>query len=244
MPRLNAGKDLSKWPRPTLKEVDDLCRDISSEKGWMGKRNSAGISLLALFGKREGEVVALRSRDVDFDYDAEQLRVRFYVLKQHKIPYKNCNCGSKNRAKWGYCKTCGSPLANLPTIVPPQDREQREKIRPLKYPLVKYIESWWKDIPGNDDWILPVNGQFNFLGPSEFPDYSKHISGDGLYQILKREAEQWWPHLFRHVLATRFAEAERSEFDLMEWFDWTSYETARRYVRLGAGKRIIEMGKI
>ncbi len=244
MPRLNAGNDPANWPRPTLQEVDALCQSISSQKGWMGKRDSSAISMAALFGKREGEITMLRARDLDFDLDAEQFRVRFYIEKDHKSPYKICGCGSKNRASWNYCKNCGSPLATLSRIVPSRNYEQAQKIRPLKYPLVRYVEEWWNVISDKELFLFPVNGQFNFLGPSEEPDFSRNLSGDGLYQIVKRNAETWWPHLFRHVLATRFAEAGRGEIDLMDWFDWRRYETARRYIKLGAGRRIVEMGKI
>ena len=244
MPRLNLGKEPENWPKPTLKEVDALCQGVSKEKGWMGKRNSAGISLVALFGKREGEVVALRAKDLDLDYDAEQLRVRFHVLKEHKPSFKICTCGSKNRSTWQFCKSCGLPLAKLPRIAPPQHTEQSMKVRPLKYPLVNYISDWLKLVPDTESWVLPKNDQYNFNGPSIAPDFLHHISGSALYQIIHRECETWWPHLFRHTLATRFSEAGRSEFDLMDWFDWSRAETAHRYVKLGAGKRIVEMGKI
>ena len=63
------------------------------------------------------------------------------------------------------------------------------------------------------------------------------------YERIFQARQHVWTHLFRHLLATKFSEEGHDEFDLMDWFDWSRYETAKRYVKLGAGKRIKRMGE-
>ncbi len=41
--------------------------------------------------------------------------------------------------------------------------------------------------------------------------------------------------MFTHLLATKSEEAN-DEFDLMYWFDWSRYETVKRYVKLGEAR--------
>jgi len=42
---------------------------------------------------------------------------------------------------------------------------------------------------------------------------------------------------------TKSSEEWYDEFDLIDWFDWSRYETAKRYGRLGGGKRFKRMGE-
>jgi len=48
-----------------------------------------------------------------------------------------------------------------------------------------------------------------------------------------------WPHLFRHTLASRLVMHGVGEFQLMEWFDWSRFETAHNYVRR-AGSKLLD----
>lgn len=55
------------------------------------------------------------------------------------------------------------------------------------------------------------------------------------YERIFQVGEHVWAHLFTHLLATKSEEAN-DEFDLMYWFDWSRYETVKRYVKLGEAR--------
>jgi hypothetical protein len=228
---------------------------MALERTWMADRDAAVIGMVASFGKRAGENVTLTKRDLW--QDQGRVFVRFTVTKVAKPVRKRCSCGIVNKASWSYCRGCGASLATA-EIVPSQKVNRiRVKSRVETYPMLSFILKWWQQIPdvpayigleAQPMWAFPPARYQGFLAASSPPDWSRHLDRRGPGNILSHYekkyglAVHWWPHLFRHVLSVKFAEAGNDEFDLMDWFDWERYETAKRYTKLGGGRRIKRMG--
>lgn len=248
MPHLLAGTEVENWPRPQLPEVVDFCRRISkSGQSWMSERDAALVAMIATFGKRAGENTSLRKKDVWTEGD--RLFVRFTVSKITRPPRKRCVCGNINKSRWKFCSACGSLLSMAEEL--PQQRTNRiaVKSRVLAYPLVGFVTSWHKKVPQEEAFLFPPCQVPGFFGQESEPNWQRPLdrraAGNILakYERILQTGQHVWAHLFRHLLATKFSEEGYDEFDLMDWFDWSRYETAKRYVKLGGGKRIKRMGE-
>jgi len=69
-------------------------------------------------------------------------------------------------------------------------------------------------------------------------DVSKHISGKWAYAMISRTGDkpgmELWPHWFRAQRASQmFTEYDLREASLLEWFEWTSWQTAKKYAKHG-----------
>lgn len=66
--------------------------------------------------------------------------------------------------------------------------------------------------------------------------YEYKVKTEGLmsrqkaYKIVKALNQNVYPHWFRHSLATQLAEEGIDPWQLMNWFDWDRFATAKRYV--------------
>jgi integrase len=67
------------------------------------------------------------------------------------------------------------------------------------------------------------------------------LSSNGIYQMIKRRADQigieLHPHMFRHTFAHRFQANDGAEGDLMELAGWRSQQMVRRYGATARGER-------
>jgi integrase len=247
VPRLLAGPDPKEWPKPTLEQIVGVCSEIAKEGHWLALRNSAMVAMDATFGKRAGEVTSLRRSDVWIEGD--ELVVQFMITKVAKPPRKRCTCGRVNKNSWGFCVKCGASLEDAEKIPSVKVNSTRVKRRRLDYPLVGFILKWWKEVPEVEageaaNFIFPPTSSPGiFHTDTSLPLWDKHVTRRTPWQVLHDWASDFWPHLLRHTLATKFSGQGYSEFDLMDWFDWTRYETAKRYVQLGGGERIKKMGQ-
>lgn len=247
MPALRKGPDPENWPRPTLEATINVCVEIAKETNWIADRNAALVAMDATFGKRAGEVTSLRKSDVWVE--GSELVVQFTITKITKPPRLRCNCGRMNKNSWKFCAECGLSLTDAERVEPVKVNSIRVKRRRIDYPLVPFILKWREQVPDVEPgekakFIFPPSSSPGiFHSASSSPLWDKHVSRRTPWQVLNKWAKDYWPHLLRHGLATRFAGQGASEFDLMDWFDWTRYETAKRYIQLGGGERIKKMGQ-
>lgn len=56
------------------------------------------------------------------------------------------------------------------------------------------------------------------------------MSRQRAYKLIKAINPHIYPHWFRHSLATQLAEEGIDPWQLMNWFDWDRFATAKRYV--------------
>lgn len=65
-------------------------------------------------------------------------------------------------------------------------------------------------------------------------EYKANIKGimsrQKAYKIVKALNPDAYPHWFRHSLATQLAEEGIDPWQLMNWFDWDRFATAKRYI--------------
>jgi len=89
MPRLQKGEKKYKYKRNDVIREDEYSDIIDQASlvqylGLGGKAWVALISIMWVFGKRIGEIVGIRTKNV-FVTKSEELGIRFYVLKKNKI---------------------------------------------------------------------------------------------------------------------------------------------------------------
>lgn len=204
----------------------------------MGRRNAALISTLPLFGSRAKENAMLRRKDVKIGED--RVFVSFTILKSEARRKVKCSCENVCRFGWKNCPMCGRSLEGLEPLPMRFSAVPIQRQRPLTHPLAGFFVGWAKEAP-LDGWMFPkTDSPGGRLGS---PLWFKPLSRQSVYMVLRRNIEEYWPHLFRYNLATGFSELGFSEGDLMKWFGWTRYETAEHYTRLGGGARIKKMGE-
>jgi integrase len=235
MPRLRFGRDPKSWPRPDMPRIIQVCKRVRETDGWLGRRNAALISTLPLFGSRARENTMLKKEHVEIGDSS--FFVTFSILKLHSIKKVRCTkCGKVSRLGWTFCPVCGSSLEGLKLLPYKEAQTDVTRQRSFSHPLAGYFVDWVKEVPPGA-WIFPSSGA------NLEPQWDKPLSRQGVYMVVRRNMVDYWPHLFRHNLATGFSKLGYTENDLMKWFGWTRYETAVRYTRLGGGARIKSMGE-
>jgi integrase len=253
MPRLRLPPEqIEIWPRPNLDDKTKLCAEIWARGDWIAHRDAALVATIAAFGKRSGECSSVKLSDIRTD--DERLFVLFHLTKT-AVPSKlKCSqCGALNRSRWKFCALCGSSLENAALIPPNRVMIARQKSRLLTYPLCRFIIDWAVELQKfkpkdntqqtQDIYLFPVASSRGFESIYSEPVLSQHVRRTRAWDVIHKHRPTWWAHLLRHSLATAFSEDGADEKDLMDWFDWSRYETAHRYIQLGGGKRIKEMGK-
>lgn len=240
MPKLRFGNDPKQWPRPELSRVVNVCELISQSNGWMGQRDAAVLAAIPLFGSRAKEYSNLKRNQVHIG--AETVFVTFSILKLHRSKRVRCVCQKVGKFGWKNCPHCGASLEGLPAL--PQKLEQTdiERQRKTTHPLMPYFLKWVELVP-LDGHLFPRSSIPGIFGVDSAPQWDRPLSRQGIYMVVRKHLSDYWPHLFRHNLATGFSRIGFSEGDLMKWFGWTRYETAERYTRLGGGARIKSMGE-
>jgi len=117
----------------------------------------------------------------------------------------------------------------------------------LRNPYTEYVRRYINTILDLDGFLFPGNSKRRRVtkkakvktdGDRE-KEYTYETKLEGcmsynkVWRILKWLNQNVYPHLFRKSLATRFAEEEFTEDQLMDWFDWSSSEVAHQYVQKG-----------
>ncbi len=240
MPKLRFGNDPSKWPRPDLAKIVKVCEEVSQKQDWMGRRNAAILSSPPLFGSRASENSVLKRSDVQIG--ADRVFVRFRILKLHHTKKVRCSCNRLVKFGWKNCPYCGAALAGLEALPQKKVETDIERQRNMSHPLMPFFLRWANEVP-LEGVLFPKSTIPGIFGIDTKPQWEKALSRQSIYMIVRRNLEDYWPHLFRHNLATGFSRVGFSESDLMKWFGWTRYETAERYTRLGGGARIKSMGE-
>ena len=170
------------------------------------------LCLLYVFGRRLSGVLILKRGDlwVKKGY----LYVRFTVLKKLKRAEKP---RPKKRVKrvsiekqWKYVQHILNYVSKLKTqdlpLFPGRSRPHTSKITQ-------------KD----------KNGRI--IKTYEYDTNIKGImSRQRAYKLIKAINPNIYPHWFRHSLATQLAEEGIDPWQLMNWFDWDRFATAKRYV--------------
>jgi|SRR3990167_1930080 len=100
-------------------------------------------------------------------------------------------------------------------------KRRQEWIHTIKIPISAlfsgHIIEHWQSIEGNEDLLFPITRQY-------------------VDKLLKALNPDIHAHLFRHSLATRFAEKGASKWELDAWFGWSERQnTAGQYVSKGTG---------
>lgn len=170
------------------------------------------VCLLYVFGRRISGVLQLKRED--FWTKKGYLYVRFTVLKKAR---------RKEQLK---------PRTRVKRI---NIKKQRKYTRHI----VDYI-STFKDPEAN---LFPGRSRSHVLKVKRKSDkgeilktYEYNMTAKGLmsrqraYKIIKALNPNVYPHWFRHSLATQLAEEGIDAWQLMNWFDWDRFGTAKRYV--------------
>lgn len=168
------------------------------------------IAILFLFGKRISEVVTLKRKDIW--EKRNHIYVRFRVLKKKQPKEK-----------------LGEPIYKVKRI-------HKEKSWTLSKFIVKHANS----IPHPEAYLFPGNSRPHVQVVRNKKtgkvykynhESSGHMSRITAYKILKALDPNYYPHYFRKSLATKLAEEHFDAIELKQWFDWTRYDTAMRYIQ-------------
>lgn len=251
-----------------LRQVEDLCQQAKAAKAYkhpllskkLGLRDAALIATLYVFGKRITENLNL-TRD-DMWIESNNLYARFYVLKKRPQSRLVCPvCLQKSRRTSRFCKHCGTRLTNaqgipdehVEVIMAPRKPVMRIKHKQLDYTLMHYILDWLKlldaqliesKLTKEETYLFPPSiKELNFFDVEAELNWSKRMSSVAAWKMIKAYAFDLYPHFFRHSLASNLSSIGYDEQDLLDWFDWESYETARGYIELAGGKRVEKVAK-
>lgn len=193
------------------------------------------IALLWLFGKRIRETLKLRVKDITIT--PTHLEVRFFVLK------KRVKSGIASRSTKKISRR--NPYTNY--IV---DYLERKLYLPGNKGKLKDENCWL--FPGKkgkrsqkvtQKWFSKREGEWKEKTYTYERGDKGRMSVETAWAIMQALSKDIWNHLFRGSLATRMAEHEATEDELMKWFDWDDAKTAHGYVRKHSprlGKRFEE----
>jgi integrase len=170
------------------------------------------LCLLYVFGRRIRGVLRLKRED--FWSKRGYLYVRFTVLKKAR---------RKDELK-------------------PRTRVKRINVK-KQWKYARHILDYISTIKDPEANIFPGRSRAHVLkvkrrGESGeiLKTYRYEMTASGLmsrqraYKIIKALNPNVYPHWFRHSLATQLAEEGIDAWQLMNWFDWDRFGTAKRYV--------------
>jgi len=215
-----------------LEEALKIVESVPKES-YTRERDQALIALTILFGKRANEILAIKKESVWVD--EKFFYVRFKVLKKRRRRKICLKCNKRVALKAKLCGYCGSEEFKLETYG--ENFTERVKHKNVNHPLAKYFLDWWSKVP-KESYVFSALKRVSVLrGVYEY-NWSKPMTYVRMWQIF-HSVSGVSPHGFRHSLATKLAEVgEYDELDLLYWFDWESFDTARRYIHRGGGKRV------
>lgn len=171
------------------------------------------VCLLFLFGKRISEVLVLKRGD--FYTRQRYLYVRFTVSKK---PSR---------------MALAMPVVKIKRV---SIKNQYEYVKPIMDYVNSLNDASLPLFPGNTrPHILKVKRKDKETGKI-IKEYKYEVKREGVmsrvqaYKILKALDPEFYPHWFRHSLATSLAEEGFTAHELKDWFDWSRYDTASSYV--------------
>ena len=181
------------------------------------------LCLLWIFGKRIQEILLLRRKDLYTE--GGFLFVGFIVLKKKK----------RKPVQERYIKriTLEHPYTHyildyMSSINDPKEYMFPGGTRPRKFISKVNVYKYVTDEEGH------IRRR---LKDTKIYQYERSETGYMSYQlawkIIKFLNPDAYPHLFRHSLATKMAEHNYTEDQLMSWFDWSDPKTAHDYVKRG-----------
>ncbi len=170
------------------------------------------LCLLYVFGRRLTGILKLRRSD--FWTKRGYLYVRFTVLKKSR---RVEGLKPKTRVKRVNIKKQTKYVQHITAYV--------SRLRTESTPLFPgYSQPHTKTVKRKD----PAGRVLNV--------YKYEVATEGImsrqqaYKIIKAINPHVYPHWFRHSLATQLAEEGIDQWQLMNWFDWDRFATAKRYV--------------
>jgi len=171
------------------------------------------VCLLFLFGKRISEVLVLKRGD--FYIRRGYLYVRFMISKK---PTRTA---------------LAMPIVKIKRV---SIKNQREYVQPILDYIATLNDGNLPLFPGSSrPHTLIVKRKDKKTGKI-IKEYKYEVKREGVmsrvqaYKILKALDEEFYPHWFRHSLATALAEEGFTAHELKDWFDWSRYDTASSYV--------------
>lgn len=170
------------------------------------------LCLLYIFGRRLSGILKLRRSD--FWIKRGYLYVRFKVLKKSR---RVESLKSKTRVKRVNIEKQTKYVQHITTYVSRLQSKNAPLFPGYSQPHTKIVKR--KDESGK---VLKV--------------YKYEVNNEGMmsrqqaYKIIKAINPNLYPHWFRHSLATQLAEEGIDQWQLMNWFDWDRFATAKRYV--------------
>jgi site-specific recombinase XerD len=170
------------------------------------------LCLLYVFGRRLSGI--LRLRRSDFWTKRGYLYVRFMVLKKSR---RVEGLKPKTRVKRVNIKKQTKYVQHIITYVSRLQTENAPLFPGYSQPHTKIVKR--RDAAGQ---VLKV---YKYEATSE-----GIMSRQQAYKIIKAINPNVYPHWFRHSLATQLAEEGIDQWQLMNWFDWDRFATAKRYV--------------
>jgi len=170
------------------------------------------LCLLYVFGRRLSGILQLKSGD--FWTKKGYLYVRFKVLKK-----------ARRRDK-----------------LKPKTRVKRVNMKG-QWKYVRYIVNYVLKLESSDTSLFPGRSRPHTQIVKRKDEtgkvirtYEYEIKETGImsrqraYKIIKALNPDIYPHWFRHSLATQLAEEGIDPWQLMSWFDWDRFATAKRYI--------------
>lgn len=190
------------------------------------------VAMFWLFGKRVYETLRLRIKDI-WCPDDGYLYSRFRVQK--KVPVDEQKAGVATHGPIVTKRvTLENPYTNYVVeymkMITKEDKDLEARVFPGG--------SMGKHVIQRHVWLKGRKPDGSTQEYEKTYEYVKDEVGilpaARAWQIVKCLDEHAWTHLFRTSLATTMVEREHvTEEELVSWFDWSSIETAHRYVKGG-----------
>jgi len=170
------------------------------------------LCLLYVFGRRVSGILKLKRSD--FWTKRGYLYVRFIILKKTRRVDK---LKTKTRVKRVHIQKQMKYVQHIINYV--------SKLKSQNDPLFPGYSRPYSKIVKRKDQTGKVVKTYMYEDNNE-----GLMSRQQAYKIIKAINPNVYPHWFRHSLATQLAEEGIDQWQLMNWFDWDRFATAKRYV--------------